>query len=75
MLQSIKEKQQRVQQRKTENEDEAMIHFRIRNEEEALKLKERQQKKLREKKRLEIKKKNVLDKIAKHEEIIAVKRS
>ena len=52
-----------------------MIHFRIRNEEEALKLKERQQKKLREKKRLEIKKKNVLDKIAKHEEIIAVKRS
>ena len=49
--------------------------FQIRNEEEALKYKERQQKKIREKKRLEIKKKNVYDKMLKHEEIVAFKRS
>ena len=74
MLQQINEKQNRVQLSKLENDEQVMLKFKLRNEEESLKQRERAQKMLRHKKRLEIKKKVVLDKMMRHDEIVAIKR-
>ena len=54
MLQQIVEKQKRVEQRKLENEEQVSFKFKLRNEEENLKQKEREMKLLRQKKRMEI---------------------
>ncbi len=74
MLQQLIEKQKRVEQRKLENEEYLHFKYRLKNEEENLKQKEREMKLQRQKKRMEIKKKMVLDKIMRHEEIVALKR-
>ena len=74
MLEQIEQKQLKVAMRKKDEEEKLIYKFYIKNEEEALKEKERQQKQLREKKRLEFKKKNVIEKILRHQDEILKRR-